>query len=255
MNYEDRIVCFLDVLGFRGHIATSIEKIEKIRNIADAFASIREILDIDRPSDCQGKEVTQFSDSVAISFPAYSESGVFDALLKILWVQISLVQKGYLCRGGVTRGQLIHTPKLLFGPAMVEVYTLESKAALYPRVILDIDIINVGVAAHAMHHLPRHEEQSIMKLLERDLDGMYYINYITRAQPELDDPELDYPIYLSKLRGIISSGILSQDPSVSIKYKWLQEKLRSHLLDVKEGARKRPIGDHLRDAYESIPDL
>ena len=255
MNYEDRIVCFLDILGFKGHIANSIDKIDKIKELADAFTSIREILSIDRPGDCQGKEVTQFSDSIVISFPAYLESGVFDALLEILQVQTSLAQKGYLCRGGVARGQLIHTPMLLFGPAMVEAHTLESKAALYPRVILDADIINVGVAAHAMHHLPRHETQRIMSLLERDLDGMYYIDYITRAQSELDDPELDYPGYLSQLRKIVTQGILGKDPSVAIKYKWLREKLVVPLREAKANAAKLPEGHDLRGAYESIPDL
>ena len=261
MNYEDRVICFLDILGFGSHISSSIDKVdggdkaEKIKELADAFTRIRETLDIDRPEDRHDKEVTQFSDSVVISFPAYSESGVFDALLDILWVQVSLAQKGYLCRGGVTRGRLIHTPKLLFGPAMVEAYTLESKAALYPRVILDAEIINVGVAAHAAHHSPNHEQQSIRSLLERDMDGMYYIDYITRAQSELDDPELDYPGYLYQLRKIVSEGILAKDPSVAIKYKWLREKLVVHLREAKENAGKLPEGHDLREAYESIPDL
>ena len=260
MNYEDRIICFLDILGFGSHISSSVDKgdgdkTEKIKEIAGVFTSIREYLNIDCPDDRQGKEITQFSDSVVISFPAYSESGVFDALLEILWVQISLVQKGYLCRGGVTRGRLIHTPTLLFGPAMVEAYTLESKAALYPRVILDDEIINTGVAAHATHHSPNHELQSIRNLLERDLDGMYYINYITRAQSELDDPELDYPGYLHQLRKIVAEGILASDPSIAIKYKWLRERLVVHLREVKDSAGKLPEGHHLREAYESIPDL
>ncbi|HEX9803916.1 MAG TPA: hypothetical protein VGB35_11695, partial [Gammaproteobacteria bacterium] len=164
MNYQDRVVCFLDILGFSSHIARSIEQdgsdaVEKIRELSDVFVHIREKLDIDRPFERHDKEVTQFSDSVVISFPAYSESGVFYALLDILWVQVSLAKKGYLCRGGVTRGRLIHTPTVLFGPAMVEAYTLESKSALYPRVILDAEIINTGVAAHARHHLPLHEQQ------------------------------------------------------------------------------------------------
>jgi hypothetical protein len=260
MNYEDRVVCFLDILGFGGHIACSIQQDgsdanEKIRELSDVFANIREILEIDRPAVRRDKEVTQFSDSIVISFPAYTESGVFFALQDILWVQISLAQKGYLCRGGVTRGRLIHTPTVLFGPAMVEAYTLESKSALYPRVILDAEIINTGVAAHALHHLPIHEEQSILSLLKRDLDGMYYINYITGAQVELDDPELDYPGYLHQLRKLISEGILAKDPSVAIKYKWLREKLVDHLRIVKENARKQAVSDDLREAYESIQDL
>lgn len=261
MNYEDRIICFLDILGFGGHIDSSIDKVdggdkaEKIKELADAFTRIREILDMDRPEDRHEREVTQFSDSVVISFPAYSESGLFDALLDILLVQISLAQKGYLCRGGVTRGRLIHTPTLLFGPAMFEAYTLESKAALYPRVILDVEIVNAGVAAHAAHHSPIHEQQSILSLLERDMDGMYYIDYITRAQSELDDPELDYPGYLHQLREIVAEGILASDPSVAIKYKWLREKFVVHLREVKERAGKLPEGHDLREAYENIPDL
>lgn len=262
MNYQDRVVCFIDILGFANHISSSIrpdgsDATEKILELSEVFGGIREILDIDSPAKRQDqyKVVTQFSDSVVISFPAYSESGVFDALLEIMWVQMNLVLRGYLCRGGIVRGRLVHTPSTLFGPAMVEAYTLESQAALYPRVILDAGIINAGVTAHAMHNTPMHEQQSIMSLVKRDLDGMYYIDYITGAQSELDDPELDYPNYLFQLREIISSGILAQNPSVSIKCKWLQEKLMPHLIQVKEGARNLPIGDELREAYESIPEL
>lgn len=260
MNYEDRVVCFLDILGFRNHISSSVrqdgsEVTQKIIELSNMFANIREVLDIDRPDDRPHTEVTQFSDSVVISFPAYTESGVFYALQSILWVQISLILQGYLCRGGVTRGQLIHTPTLLFGPAMVEAYILESKLAMYPRVILDVDIINIGVAAHASHHQPIHEQQSILSLLKRDLDGMYYIDYIASAQPELNDPELDYPDYLFKLRKIISDGILSKDVSVAIKYGWMREKLLVPLHEIKEYACTLPEGDELREAYQSIPDL
>ena len=248
------------MLGFSDHISKSIREdgsddTEKIIELSGAFESIRELLDIDSPEKRHDKEVTQFSDSVAISFPADSPSGVFHALLEIMWVQIALVLRGYLCRGGVVRGRLIHTPTMLFGPAMIEAYTLESKAALYPRVILHTGIINTGVAAHAGHHTSIHEQDAILSLLKRDLDGMYYIDYITGAQSELDDPDIDYPNYLYQLRKIIHSGILSTNPSVSIKYKWLREKLVNHLEDVKKSARERPAGDELREAYESIPDL
>ena len=147
-----------------------------------------------------------------LSFPSGAESGVFDALLSILSVQIGLVIRGILCRGAVAQGKLIHTPTLLFGPAMVDAYLLESQAALYPRVILDESIIKAGTQAHARHHLPRHEQDSIMSMLRKDTDGMYYINYVTGAQSELDDPELDYPNYLSQLQRIIAEGLKSKYP-------------------------------------------
>ena len=141
MRYEDRVVCFLDILGFADHIRDTIRKDgsdheDHIKNIADAFEIVRYLLDIDKPEEREGKEVTQFSDSIVISFPIDEESGVFNALLEILWVQINLVLRGMLCRGAVTKGKLIHTEKMLYGPAFINAYRLESNAALYPRVIL-----------------------------------------------------------------------------------------------------------------------
>lgn len=260
MRYEERVVCFLDVLGFAGHIRQTVrsdgsDNESRIATVAGVFETIRDLLDIDTPEARNRKEVTQFSDSIVISFPVNEESGVFNALLEILWVQINLVHREMLCRGAVVRGRLIHTPRVLFGPAMMDAYRLESKAANYPRVILDESIINVGAAAHAKHHREEHERESIMELLSRDGDGMYYIDYITGAQSELDDPELDYPQYLSLLRQIIANGIAHSDPSIRVKYLWMKEKFSPHLAEMKAHARKVSDDDDLRQAYESIQDL
>ena len=261
MRYEDRIVCFLDILGFADHIRDTIrqdgsEDEDRIKNIAAAFEIIRYLLDIDKPEKREGKEVTQFSDSIVISFPIGEESGVFHALLEILWVQINLVLRTMLCRGAVSKGKLIHTEKMLYGPAFIDAYRLESNAALYPRVILDESIVEIGTLAHARHHREGNERQSIMSLLCRDSDGMYYINYITGAQSELDDPELDYPNYLYVLRNIIAKGISNQDPSIRVKYLWLKERFAPHLKRIKSFMRrKKPLDDELRQACELIPKI
>jgi hypothetical protein len=261
MEYQDRVVCFLDILGFRERIAKTLkadgtDSPDNIAQLANALDGIREILDIDRPEDRPETEITQFSDSIVISFSSGAESGVFFAVLSILWVQIGLVLRGILCRGGIARGRLIHTPKMLFGPAMVNAYLLESRAALYPRVILDESIIAVGVQAHARHHDAEHERDSIMNVLQKDTDGMYYVNYITAAQSELDDPELDYPNYLLQLRRIIADGLTLKDPSTTIKYRWLREKFEPHLLGIKRNVRRsKEIDPELREAYESIPEF
>jgi hypothetical protein len=260
MVYEDRVVCFIDILGFATLVRNTIMRDgscdeAKVTALADALEVVRHFLDVDRPQDRPSIEVTQFSDSIVVSFPANTENGVFDALLSILWVQVNLVLKGILCRGAIVRGQLIHTDRLLFGPAMIDAYVLESKAALYPRVILNQEIITTGATAHASHHHPQHEIESIMQIISKDSDGMYYINYITGAQSELDDPELDYPLYLYKLREIIAAGLGSSDPSVAIKYKWLRERFKPHLDEVLMRAHSLPDGDELREMYDSLAPL
>ena len=232
MNYEDRICCFIDILGFARRVEETIspdgsDATQDIEAIADALECIRITLDIDRPEDRIEYEVTQFSDSVVVSFSATAESGVFYALLYILWVQINLVLRGILIRGGIARGRLIHTDKFLFGPAMVDAYKLESEKANFPRVILDKGIVQAGVEAHGEHHFPEHEESSILSIISEDEDKFFYIDYITKAKTELDDPECDYPDYLSNLRNIISIGLNEPDKGIVQKYEWMNKKILS----------------------------
>lgn len=54
---------------------------------------------------------------------------------------ITGIQYGILFRGGITYGKVVHTDKMLFGPAMNKAYSLESKTAVYPRIIIDNDVI------------------------------------------------------------------------------------------------------------------
>lgn len=256
--YSERICCFLDVLGFQQHIKETLntdgsDNGPKIRAIAGALEAVRDVVQVERRTASAGKRVTQFSDSLVISFPIEKESGVFYALLEIMWVQMNLVKRGMLCRGGISRGKLIHTPHMLFGPAMVEAYTLESKAANYPRVILEKSIIDVGVAAHARHHAPIDEKRSILRLLEKDGDGMYYIDYIAKIEAELDGLE-EHPPYLMDLRNIAALGLQSSDPAIRAKYLWLREKFNNYLAVMHDGARRNT--DHeLAQDYLDIPVL
>lgn len=259
MTYEERIVCFLDILGFRSHLAGTTsadgkDVPDKIQAIAKAIEIIRDVGDADRPDERPDTQVTQFSDSLVVSFPARTNSGVFFALLGIMWIQMRLVQHGMLCRGGIAQGKLIHTARLIFGPAFVEAYNLETRVAIYPRVILSEAIVRAGIAAHAPHHLPKHESESIHDLISLDADGMYFVDYITKGQSELDDPETDYPGYLGRLCDIVIAGRDAKDPAISTKFEWIRGRLTPHVSLVKRNASKHLNDPDLVAAYEAIPD-
>ncbi len=72
-----------------------------------------------------------------------------------------LIYRGILCRGAITYGKLIHTDEVLFGPALTEAYILETKVALYPRVILHKDIIDLAGKAKSSHHTSELEEEYV----------------------------------------------------------------------------------------------
>src|ERR1700683_2698890 len=187
VRYEDRVLCFVDILGFGSQIHATLDAQgndhpERIKTIADAFLRVRALLDIDKPDLKRGRPVTQFSASIVSSFPKTERSEVFYTLLELLDVQLTLIESGLLCRGAVVEGKVIHTDEMLFGPALAEAYELESKAALFPRIILGESLFDVARSAHALHHGPSDEMRSIVNLLARDTDQMWYIDYITKGQ-------------------------------------------------------------------------
>jgi|TARA_R110001592_G_scaffold97519_1_gene279375 hypothetical protein len=239
MKYEERVVAFIDVLGFKSLLGETVnsdgkDNEEAIDRIISAYNFIREIWDLDKPNNSserktsESKQVSIFSDCIVISFKAHDPSEVFWTLLEIKSLIMRLLWGGMLCRGAVSLGKFIHTPQYLFGPALVEAYLLESKAALYPRVILDRPIIEAGAKHHAIHHTSSMEEEYLVSLLEQDSDGMYFIDYFYKAQEELDDPTYDFPAYINNLKEIIGKGLMgSSHPSradLRVKFSWMRER-------------------------------
>lgn len=246
MIYEQRIVAFIDILGFKSLLNDTVDKSgnddeNAINAVISAYEAIRDIWDLDKKSSYldtksfDTKKVSIFSDCLVISFEINQPSEVFFTLLEIKWLIMRLIARNMLCRGAITIGKFIHTDHYLFGPALVEAYTLESKAALYPRVILERSVIDAGIENKSSHHTPNQEQEYVQALLEQDSDGMYYIDYFFKAQSELDDPDYDFPDYIKNLANIIRKGLMgSSHPSkadIRVKYSWMRERY-NNMVDI-----------------------
>lgn len=261
MRYEDRIVAFIDILGFQKLIGETVkdgtDNTEKIDTIAHAIEIIRGPI-IGDPEHVIGssKVVTQFSDSLVISFHISEESKVFYTLLEIQRIIMNLVLEGILCRGGIAFGRLVHNEKLIFGPAMGEAYKLESQVANYPRVILSEQIINIGIDSRAGHHNETQESEYIKSCLDKDSDGMYYLDYFVAIHKELPDPVSDYPRYLHKLSKIIEKGLSERDLAIKVKYQWMKEKYNKVVERMKNSLHTKDWEDVeqvVKDDYEALP--
>lgn len=242
MNYENRVTAYIDILGFKDLLSETIgpkgeEYPDKIDDILSAYQTIREVLDLDHVETIfrksvskNSKQITTFSDCIVISFLAKEKSEIFYTLLDIQYMIMRLVYKGILCRDAVTYGKLIHNETALFGPALVEAYILESKAALYPRVILHKNIIDLAGEANSFQNSSEEEKAYVESLLEKDSDGMYYIDYFSKAQSELDDPEYDFPDYIEKIGSKIRKGLMGSSniykSDIKVKYRWMKERYK-----------------------------
>ena len=243
-QYENRIVAFVDILGFKEIITKTVDEYNndvqsQIDKIIEAYDSMREIwaLDVEKITTSptlkkaydeikiKSKIITTFSDSVVISFLQREPSEIFYTLLELKWLIMRLVSQGILCRGALVYGKMIHTDKFLFGPALVEAYETENKAAFYPRIIVSSELIQMAGDARAQHHDAKTEIEYVKQLLKEDTDGMYYIDYFLGAQSELDDPENDFPKYIHTVSEFIIKGVKSPRPDVKIKYMWMRNKI------------------------------
>src|SRR5690606_8656515 len=95
---------------------------------------------------------------------------------------INLALRGIICRGGISYGKLIHTDKIIFGPSLDESYETEIIAALYPRIILDRTIIDIGKKHHALHYEEIDENKSILIILRQEYEYILYNDYFSNAK-------------------------------------------------------------------------
>lgn len=252
MQYENRIIFFIDILGFKSLIDASIEEKNVFSLIMKAIGVFHHYKhSVEYQKINKSKQITQFSDSVVISFKVEDESELFFTLLEMQHMIIDLLNIGILVRGGIGYGECVHTKKLLFGPALVRAYELESKHAKKPRIIIDKDVVDIAInKGKSDHHSYDMEEEHIMKILWKDDDGFLYINYIDIAG-ELDS-EYDFPIYLSKLFSIIQQGLLNKDSGVRDKYQWLRAQYNFALEKIAEQVHIFEDDPDLFTAYKSL---
>src|SRR5258708_19130175 len=196
-KYEERIILFLDFLGFKEIVEGTVGNATNLDNLLEA---IDRLYDIGREdADLYNtRSITTFSDSVVLSYAVHEQSAVYYLLSDIAFAVIDLAIRGFLVRGAVTVGNLLHTGRYLVGPAMVEAYELESKVARFPRVLLDPKLAAIAAKAHADQHDAQHEAQYVRAFMTKDTDGQHYLNYVSWESvvnnSGMDDD--NYPLYL-----------------------------------------------------------
>ena len=229
-NYEKRIVAFVDLLGFKNAI-----KEKKSEDIAYAINSFHSLKKLNNPF-AKTRRITQFSDSVVISAQAEEPSAVFFLLVDIQIMIANLITKGFLCRGGICVGQLVHNDKFLFGDGMVSAYLMESKRAKYPRIIVEENVINLARKHHAAQNRPEEELKYVKDIVTLDDDGYFFIDYFEKYAKQIDyiqnisgylinlDAQIDY---------LEKNFLAANDPASKAKFtekrNWLVQKY-NHLL-------------------------
>jgi hypothetical protein len=139
--YSDRVVAFIDILGFGAIVQKLGEDSSLHAQIHYALSHIKLLKGYSlQAATAQSKlQVSVFSDSIVISGEADNVHGV---IWSAIHLQCNLLVSGILVRGGIACGRTVHADDILYGEGMLDAYNLESKAAIYPRIVLAPKLIN-----------------------------------------------------------------------------------------------------------------
>lgn len=226
MEYTNRYVAFIDILGFKALVSQSKNDPEirkKLDRIMKYIANVHhENYSRDLPNI--GKEVSVFSDSIVISWDGNVGGGGFQVLMDLIFICNDLLNEGILVRGGVVYGELIHDHDgaRCFGPAMVAAYELESKHAKYPRILIDESVIEADLRNPGLANTLEYEMEYLENIMSSGNDKRLYLNFLSQRF-EFNSPE-EYDYYIFQVRDFIISMLKKTygNRRIFAKYRWLR---------------------------------
>ena len=211
MEYQERIVCYFDILGFGDNVCKKIFSAERITVL---FEELRTIVDDYTTDDIQ---ISHFSDSFIISI--LSRTSAPTQLRFVVDILIKLLEYKLIARGAIVYGEVIHTTANIFGPALVKAVCIEENRAKYPRIVLDksLDILPLPTVGNA-EIVYRQYFNGFAFVKTDNIDKEYYVDFISEAFKRKNSEML-----IANLKELIAKGI--DQPKIAMKYLWLQGKI------------------------------
>jgi hypothetical protein len=191
--YEQRLIAFVDILGFSELVRTSAEDEQVFKHLVSVLETVAAAQPLWDDPETEAKmwsfveggplsfnehrsmlkelakkdQATVFSDSIVLSSTPDCD-GAFAIFAPLCQLAQRLALSGVLVRGGVTIGPLHHQGSVVFGPALVEAYHIESKVAVYPRILIsDAALSAVEDTAGSNNIL-----LTLRSLIRLDFDGL-----------------------------------------------------------------------------------
>ena len=215
-EYEPRVVAFIDILGFRNLVSRLDSDDSLHTKLHSALSHIKKFGRLAGNENTAQKdlEASVFSDCIVISSEVGNHASV---TWTCVGLQAELLGLGILTRGGISIGKMVHKDDLLYGEGMIRAYDIESKAAIYPRVVIDPELIDDFNSGHRA------------MFLSHDSDGLWHTDPFAfgimppGSQALLEDAWDPHLVFLENFEKAIQSEINSSSDTGHIaKWGWLE---------------------------------
>jgi hypothetical protein len=172
INYVERLVAFIDILGFAEMVIDDEPSVlDTIRLLDGRLRHVREVW----RDDWGDLSVKLFSDCICISC---RPEDCAHMLYELAFLQFYLSMDGIFLRGGLALGKHFENDLMIFSKGLVEAYQLE-RMALYPRIV-----VAEGVVQGKEQPYYTAGTWPTQSLVMRDPDGTKFVDYIEFSMEE-----------------------------------------------------------------------
>lgn len=231
-GYEDCIVSFIDILGFKELLKRPASEVMRILKILRHFATPREQTKPRRMKEMRlmsrafAESVSDAVVRIRVYETQYRDGAFFYEMLDLLHAQIDCVNSGVLIRAGVTVGRAhvgANGEGPVFGEAMARAYRIESDEAVFPRIVIDEAAYQAFLSDVRLQSEDNdfdEERKHVDGLLKVGEDGTRFIDYLRGASKEANDMA-EYYTFLDRHAQLIRNGLSTTDGRTRRKYVWL----------------------------------
>lgn len=211
-QYNEKIIAFLDILGFRKLVCRSkCEAVEIIRKIDGAITHVIDIVKLETKG---AVSVKLFSDCFCVSCEV---SDLDQMVRELCFLQLFLAADGIFVKGGLSKGSHFDNDRIIFSEGLIKSYELQEHDK-YPRVIVDDFLVQkMTTETH------RDYGDKLVDYLAVAPDGKYFLDYLQSLREGELINEYDDLIAMHKQAIVEQVKNNYNDDKVIEKYRWLAE--------------------------------
>jgi len=214
ISYDEKIVAYLDILGFRRFVLQSRAEAElAIRWLDDSVKHVLDCLPLEGGPDWFS--VKLFSDCFCIS----CDNTDLDLMLsEVSFLQYSLAENGIFIRGGLSTGAHFENERIIFSEGLVRAYELQALDP-YPRVLIDPVLVSriQGVRSDG-------GENELLPFAMKGQDGAFFLDYLHYLRvADAYTGCLDENIEAHKKAVVEQVALNRGRPEVIAKYRWVAD--------------------------------
>lgn len=194
----ESVVLFMDVLGFSEiskAAKTQDETEQLLLKMSKALRNACYLMDPNSPDFEPGNapfdwDFKAFTDNIVMGCPltGSGESELGHLIMSAAYYQVDMARHGFFTRGALAVGPHYMDDKMVFGPALIEAHEIETRMALYPRIVLSKRAVALAESHLRFYASPEYSPHH--NLLARDADGQVFVNYLAILFESHDSEEV-----------------------------------------------------------------